>query len=480
MAVIFAEKLEHYLIHNNHSIWNQALKEVFSEKKLSQTIITDLIANAFSSAPESSLSSFRIVLAISFYLRECESEFSDLTHQLKAHYFEILDKADCFNDKLCSLYHHALGFFLFNRSDKISPDLLHQGFFFAEEGRPHPLKNVEASLILLLYGYYAQDEFCIQKGWEYIQNQQLFFDQEGEFFAFFIEKETRASAQSSLFLSHLAFWIFSQKGYSLSIKPLSTLFLQQSYDYEKIQNDCPLFLLFYPVLIKLLSCSLPHSELPSCTLSLKELGIEYYQKNAIKLALSCYGIGSGLGSVKKKNIQILSMGPQLESADNIEYFGLYRAPFLKTPCFKEIKIEKELDFFIFDGWTRLIEPSEGGKKPSKTWLHAQALAHDGNIELNLNWLNFYSSPQVFFLFFVKAAKLVIEESYHLHPHTLHRYQGKNGRLSFIQGEEKISIHPQFSASMQAIPLSGETHFWGADFLVAFELPKDSVASFKIF
>lgn len=451
------------------------------EEKLESSTLPELIANTYKHNPYELLSSLRKVLACTLLAYFFYSEDKKSLQEIKNLYFFVLSKAPIAPDRLCGLYKIVIEWFLFQKKTEIPSSFFQGCFFLAEEGRPHPLKNAEASILLALLGFHTKCKESLEKSIQLIQGQKLFLDDKGELFPFFLEKEQEASKDATSYVTSLAFSFLSKLDPSFdAYHPKEKLMLFSKEQLAQIEERSPLFQILFLILEKTAWEPLEVSYEQKLKIDRKDIGLEIYEKEGFRLALSLSGFGSGLGSLKKISIEIVSMGPQIGTLEDLSHFGIYRFPFEKTPCFKELKVQKEIDFFIFDGWTRLKSQKEEEKKGGKTWLHVQAIQEKKALDLQLKVLDCVELPKVFFIFFVKASKLIIDKSFHLQPHTLDRYNGVASSLCFIEGADTLALEPSFSATLHAIPLSGGAHFWGADFLVAFELAPNVLSSFKIF
>jgi hypothetical protein len=204
------------------------------------------------------------------------------------------------------------------------------------------------------------------------------------------------------------------------------------------------------------------------------LGYGKYQTQDLIFHCTASGRGSGFATLHKKNISIVSMGPQLTSLAEMHSYGIYRAPAMRGPSFKDVFIEKG----IFQGWTRMV--AEDVIKPGSSWIYIDLHQKNNGYHLKTRWVDFQKTPDVFLVFFVKALKVVVDKKYHLNPSTLDRYQGAQALVTFFHGQEQLSLEPLTDTVMQVIPLAGEEHFWGAKFLLAYTFPKNQELAFDIF
>jgi hypothetical protein len=211
----------------------------------------------------------------------------------------------------------------------------------------------------------------------------------------------------------------------------------------------------------------------------KGLGATFYKYDSLSFLFSLSGIGTGFCSLEKNGIEISSIGPQFLPLGEMRKFGLFRTALAKENLFKDLKIDRGDSYINFQGWTRLCSAASEELRPGQSWIHLQVLAEKSSLNLSVKRIDFFDFSELYLVFFVKAEKVVIDKTFHLHPHTLDRYEGKSASLSFQKGKGSISLGSDSEVNMQVIPLSGKDHFWGSQFLVAYHFPKDQTISFQI-
>ncbi len=175
------------------------------------------------------------------------------------------------------------------------------------------------------------------------------------------------------------------------------------------------------------------------------------------LALTLSGHGTSLGTFRNHGVEVRAFGPQFYPLTNLQLFGvrgLYQAQHLS---------ESQMC-----GWTRCHAQPE-------VWLEVNVLSSALETHLAAQWLGLSSERKAAFVFYVKADSARVADEL-FRSKSLQRYKGSSDAVSFNEGAFTISCLKK--RSLQLIPLAGEDCFWGADFLVAFDIsPFDSIESF---
>lgn len=184
------------------------------------------------------------------------------------------------------------------------------------------------------------------------------------------------------------------------------------------------------------------------------LGLGYFRSAEKSAAMTLCGSGTSLGVFRAKDVEIRAMGPQGFPLGNLETFGIDRQP----------------DGAFMTGWTRLAASPE-------TWMHLQADLKGG--AFSLKFLGLKPDEPVAFVFYVKAGSCAVEGQV-FKPKSLQRYTGAASAFLFRGKESQLKIECASSLRPQLIPLAGDGGFWGADFLLSFEiLPFASQVNFSI-
>ncbi|MEX0962369.1 MAG: hypothetical protein WDZ28_05905 [Simkaniaceae bacterium] len=168
---------------------------------------------------------------------------------------------------------------------------------------------------------------------------------------------------------------------------------------------------------------------------------------------SLRGKGTGLGAIHKEKVKILSFGPHYAPLGSMENFGIWSETAEVIHADGEGKILK--------GWTKVVEKGRENASPSLLWLFSEMRVLDRSIQLEIQYKESHSSPLV--VFFIQADEAQIDEK-RLYPGSLERFSGRTKDLSFSKEKEYFEFN--FDHECEIIPLAGQDHFWGADFLLA--------------
>lgn len=204
----------------------------------------------------------------------------------------------------------------------------------------------------------------------------------------------------------------------------------------------------------------------------RSLGFLKYEWNDFSLVSSLAGNKTGLASMQKKGISIVSMGPHFIPLADSDSYGIFRPSNGSQEGFKDLSIECVEGKGKIEGWTRMISADEGGI--SQSWLYAQLVAKEAVLNLTIR-KSHETEKELYFVFFVAADLAQLNEGAHFFPKALSRFEGATQKVLFEKEGDFLEIIPDFKGEMKLIPLAGGTHFWSANFLVAFSIPKKLAA-----
>jgi len=175
-----------------------------------------------------------------------------------------------------------------------------------------------------------------------------------------------------------------------------------------------------------------------CSVALFSPQTLFFHSTDTQGALSLLGRRTSLGTFRSKDIEVRAFGPQILPLNDPKGFG----------------IERTLSGD--DGWTQISALPE-------VWLQVKYFFENG---LDLRFLGLSVETPLNFSFYIKAPQAQIGPSQFL-PKSLARYQGMSRPVLF---GKTFQIQSTFSTKMELIPLAGEGCFWGAEFLLSFEIP----------
>ena len=177
------------------------------------------------------------------------------------------------------------------------------------------------------------------------------------------------------------------------------------------------------------------------------------------ITINYQGDHTGLGQVDLGKISIVSMGPHYFPLGDLTRFGIYRIG--------DDLSDIEESTTRVAGWTKLI----AGDRPfgsGATWIYFSVEKNESEIIMSANFENGKGEDPFAFVFFVKASEVRLNDKSYSKGSLLN-YAGASSPLELICENEKVLITPKFKGPIQLIPLAGDESFWGADFLVAFEI-----------
>lgn len=391
---------------------------------------------------------------------------------------------------LADLYLSVISYFLgiedlscIDHLDLSSAKLFQSGYKRNEQYLPKKTFLAEKAIILYLTGIQLNDIRFINAAIQCCYFLMQFVDKERCLIAGLWEKETEFNMLEALSGFCLLFQCFS--------------FYTSQSDHQRIYENLVVHLenylhkstrlhSFYPLLNKLiekvLSTSKPlNFSSESKKIDLQQLneifGFRSFCSGELELNLTCSGYHSGIGTLSKKDVKIVSMGPHLAPLGETTVFGIHRIPMLKERAFKDIQSQNEDHRFNFSAWTRLVSDHS---QLSDSWLWIQSEVSEQKCRLNFEIKHLKKQKQVYMTFFIKAKKATVSKNFHLIPGSLDRYLGKVEKVQFFSDKASFEIATNSQEKMQVIPLAGQDCFWDADFLLAYVLEDEKKVSFEIY
>lgn len=177
------------------------------------------------------------------------------------------------------------------------------------------------------------------------------------------------------------------------------------------------------------------------------------------ILISYKGDHTGLGSITFNDVAVVAMGPHYFPLGELSRFGIYR----DGDDFSDIEESKTRVW----GWTKLVA-GDRSFGSGATWIQFSAEKKEDEILLHAGFENGKGEDPFAFVFFVKAEEVRIADKRYVKGGLSH-FQGLGTSVELVMGQEKISLQSETKMTMQIIPLAGGDYFWGADFLIAFEV-----------
>jgi hypothetical protein len=189
-----------------------------------------------------------------------------------------------------------------------------------------------------------------------------------------------------------------------------------------------------------------------------------YQGENLSGALTLCGMNSSLGTIHIDDVKILTMGFQYFPLSSVENFGQFR-PFRDEKTFDHVKLLMEKKSAFLEGWTRLCKNAKG----SNLWTEMKASFKSDKCHLNFCFHEQQFQEKIAFVFYVQAKSCQIEKRT-LIATSLEQYFGAlSNRLSFRGKLGALTVQAKGPTLMHIIPLAGNNCFWGANFLLAYEI-----------
>ncbi len=171
------------------------------------------------------------------------------------------------------------------------------------------------------------------------------------------------------------------------------------------------------------------------------------------------GDHTGLGVIDFDQVQIVSMGPHYFPLGEPSRFGIYR----KGEDFSDI----ETSLHKISGWTKFI-PCDRSFGSGATWLYFTAEKKENEVHVCASFENGKGEDPFAFVFFVKAEEIQIFDK-RFQKGSLTGYQGIGGVAYLIGEEKRVCMQSLVKAPMHITALAGGDFFWGADFMIAYEI-----------
>lgn len=196
----------------------------------------------------------------------------------------------------------------------------------------------------------------------------------------------------------------------------------------------------------------------------------------VDVICSLYGGRTGMGSIKSHDVQVVNYGPQGLPLGDCLSFGIEGGSFSQKSFPPSISPE--------DGSFQLKRRARLASTPgnndsngqfrsgahSEMWVAAQQNFLNEKLTIETSFCGYKPCDTLAFTFFVRAKSCKLWNDKVLTPRTFDRYAGPAGLVTLQGTKTNLLLEAlQPTGNMQIIPLAGGDNFWGADFLVAFEL-----------
>jgi hypothetical protein len=482
------------LPHRDPSIWGEAIRKTFQKQVLSQELLSQLAQECLEQPVDTQqeyLLFCQRIFSLSLLYRYSQYSFLDTKKALVSLYLKVLRNQYPQGFQLVTLYKEWIAFFLEEYAEPVGMHLNSQGIALVEyqghESRlhlPHLMQNAELALLSGLFALMTDNRELLGKALTTSLWLSDFIEEGQGFFEGLWMKEQEFCLDKLSFIHALLFQ-FS------ALMTADTNIQEACHAATKLFTRIPLHNLgeLYPLLyLLMLEVTEQHSHLAVSwnqdqaelkKKSAKYLGYATYRYQDFSCYCSVSGAGSGCAGFSKGAARIVSAGPHLGSLGDMHQYGIYRTPLMQNTPFKDVLIEQKEGSLSFAGWTGIVAGHCDQSKPGTSWLRLEMSVKEKKAVLGIKRINFQENQELFFVFFVKGRKAIIDKNCHLHPDTLDRYQGKATEMSIQDMPCSLTIKTPAAHLIQVIPLAGDTYFWGAQFLVAYAFPQNETLLFEI-
>ena len=195
--------------------------------------------------------------------------------------------------------------------------------------------------------------------------------------------------------------------------------------------------------------------------SLEEGRVISYQHSNIKSCFCFEGKGSGIGACFFEKIKVVNFGPQVLDIAEMEKYGIdYHS---ESGVFG--LIEQSQGEFCCRGWSRLLGDRD-------VWIEHEIRIQEDRLDVFVAIERIHSSKEFAECFFVVCDSVQVDQK-NVKQGSLERYRGFTKALELEKEGECVNISLENDVICQVIPLAGENHFWGANFLISFEPREDT-------
>ena len=198
-------------------------------------------------------------------------------------------------------------------------------------------------------------------------------------------------------------------------------------------------------------------------------GIATIHFNQFSAVIDHPGQSQSIGAFCLNRLFFPAFGPHYFPLGEMNLFGAKRHPDSNLYLKEEEKQDRCWTF-----WSRLPTLYAQKKRQiGSRWIQIDFFTHDEGVDLSITKADLEEIPPFSFVFFVCAENLKIEQWGEIQKLSLQRYQDISRSVYLSKKQEVIQIQPLFETEMQIIPLNGESHFWGASYLISYVMSPES-------
>ncbi len=208
---------------------------------------------------------------------------------------------------------------------------------------------------------------------------------------------------------------------------------------------------------------------PQILLQNHKLGFAVYEHNDFSAFATLCGNNSGLGSISKGDAQIITFAPQKAPLYDMSSFGIMRTLDIENEGLDDIECIQDNKSLFFQGWARCFSSNtESQGSLEDRWLQLTTDVKKDRCSLKLRFYDNVSFDGYYVSFYVKADTIMLDGGSAVKG-GLDSYSGNYTHLALNTSESTLHIKSLFEPDVKIIPLSGESAFYGADFLVSYKI-----------
>jgi hypothetical protein len=200
--------------------------------------------------------------------------------------------------------------------------------------------------------------------------------------------------------------------------------------------------------------------------------------SVLNAAFTTNGFNSSIGAIHSQDIKISAMGPQFSPLENSSRFGI-----LKKPSLSE---HVKMDGSSIRGWTQICNSFENVENElaynftqSATWMEFFAHINENQCDIELQFSPSKRSENIYFSLYINTPIVFLDQNNQIVNGSLDRYYGKSKKIALKSKKETIILLPENFNAMHIIPLAGKNTFWNCNFLIAYEIFKQTTNLFKL-
>jgi len=185
-----------------------------------------------------------------------------------------------------------------------------------------------------------------------------------------------------------------------------------------------------------------------------------------------------MGCYHFKDVNVINYGPQNTPLGDCKGFGLEGGQLLLADFITELSVSS--GGFSIQGMSRMSssvnkKDSESASHPNHAgWIATCQEYKNKNLWIKTQFQRLFDQEELLFTFFVKCKQCIVNEDKIIRRRSLNRYGGRAEKIEFKGNKSSVFLLAgQNHEEMHVIPLGGGGNFWGADFLVAYQLKADT-------